>query len=151
MVREWLRVENGCNGKPKGFPAERMRNGNPSDRCPFHTAGTGLHGGFARPVTMIKMRRACSARTGTLTTMETMSTKSLVFAPHCPIARSVWKVPCASASWQRNPVPFLRKFPQEKHMLSELLDAKTFKTLGMELFHSPGSHQKERKKRRKRM
>ena len=32
---------------------------------------------------------------------------------------------------QRNPVPFLRKFPQEKHMLSETLDARAFKALGV--------------------
>ena len=30
---------------------------------------------------------------------------------------------------QRNPVPFLRRHPREKHMLSETLDAKAFKAL----------------------
>ena len=32
---------------------------------------------------------------------------------------------------QRNPVPFLRRHPREKHMLSETLDAKAFKALGV--------------------
>lgn len=32
---------------------------------------------------------------------------------------------------QRNPVPFLRKSPQEKHMLSETLDVRAFKALGV--------------------
>jgi len=32
---------------------------------------------------------------------------------------------------QRNPVPFLRKSPREKHMLSETLDARAFKALGV--------------------
>ena len=33
---------------------------------------------------------------------------------------------------QRNPVPFLRRHPREKHMLSETLDARAFKALGVE-------------------
>ena len=32
---------------------------------------------------------------------------------------------------QRNPVPFLRRHPREKHMLSETLDARAFKALGV--------------------
>ena len=32
---------------------------------------------------------------------------------------------------QRNPVPFPRRHPREKHMLSETLDAKAFKALGV--------------------
>lgn len=44
---------------------------------------------------------------------------------------------------QRNPVPFLRKSPQEKHMLSETLDARAFKALGVGMPHSPGSQLEE--------
>jgi hypothetical protein len=32
---------------------------------------------------------------------------------------------------QRNPVPFLRRHPREKHMLSDTLDARAFKALGV--------------------
>ena len=41
---------------------------------------------------------------------------------------------------QRNPVPFLRRHPREKHMLSETLDARAFKVLGVgDVPYSPGS------------
>ena len=47
---------------------------------------------------------------------------------------------------QRNPVPFLRKFPREKHMLSETLDARAFKALGVgNVPYSPDSRLEEQK------
>ena len=45
---------------------------------------------------------------------------------------------------QRNPVPFLRRHPREKHMLSETLDAKAFKALGVgNVPYSSGSQLEE--------
>jgi len=40
---------------------------------------------------------------------------------------------------QRNPVPFQRKIPLEKHMLLETLDAKVFRVLGVVKPFPPGS------------
>ena len=139
MVWEWLWVENGCNGKPKGFSAERTRNGNPSDRCPFHTIGTGLQGGCARPVTTITMRRSSTARMATSTKTVTTSKRSSVSAPHCLIARSVWKVPCASVSGKGTRFLFSGDIRGKNTCCRSLWTRKLSKRWEWWMLHSPGS------------
>ena len=51
--------------------------------------------------------------------------------PALPDCRKCMEGSVRQCIGQRNPVPFLRRHPREKHMLSETLDAKAFKALGV--------------------
>lgn len=65
--------------------------------------------------------------------------KALGVRPALPDSRKRMERSMGQCIGQRNPVPFLRRISQEKHMLSENLDVIAFKSLGMDMFCPPGS------------
>ena len=110
--------------------------------------GTGLQGGWwlRSPGNNDNNAAFVNGENGNVNENGNNVKKEVGVRPALPDCQKCMEASMRQCIGQRNPVPFLRKFPREKHMLSETLDARAFKALGVgNVPYSPDSRLEEQK------
>lgn len=95
--------------------------------------GTGLQGGWwlRSPGKNENEAAFVNGKNGNVNENGNNVKKEFGVRPALPDCQKCMESSMGQCIGQRNPVPFPRRHPREKHMLSETLDAQAFKALGV--------------------